>query len=48
MSLLKLALEENLSTLKLLDSEIVELTEGDAHATEIEQVDDYKSDINAA
>ena len=31
-----------------MDSEIVELTEEDALATEIEQADDYKSEIYAA
>ena len=45
---LKLSLEEKLGTLKLLDSEIVELIDGDALATEIEEADDYKSEIYAA
>lgn len=48
LSLLKLALEEKLGTLKLLDSEIVELSEEDALVTEIEQADEYKSDIYGA
>ena len=48
LSQLRLTIEEKLGTLKLLDSEIVELTEEDALATEIEQVDDYKSEIYAA
>ena len=48
LSQLKLTLEEKLGTLKLLDSEIVELTEEDALTTEIEQADDYKSEIYAA
>ena len=48
LSQLKLTLEEKLGTLKLLDSEIVELTEEDALATEIERADDYKSEIYAA
>lgn len=34
-----------LNTLKLLDDEIVELIEEDALTTEIEQVDDFKSEI---
>ena len=42
---LKLTLEEKLGMLKLLDSEIVELTEEDSLNTEIEQADDYKSEI---
>lgn len=44
---LKLTLEEKLGTLKQLDSEIhvVELTEEDDLATEIEQADDYKAEI---
>jgi len=41
LSQLKLTLEEKLGTLKLLDSEIIELTEEDA------QADDHKSEINA-
>ena len=41
---LKLMLEEKLGTLKLLD-EIVELTEEDTLATEIERADDYKRAI---
>ena len=45
---LKLTLEEKLGTLKLLDGEIIDLIEEDALATEIEQADDYKSDIYAA
>ena len=48
LSQLKLTLEEKLTTLKLLDGEIVERTEEDALATEIEQADDYKSKIYAA
>ena len=48
LSQLKLTLEEKLGTLKLLDSEIVELTEEDSLTTEIEQADDYKSEIYAA
>ena len=48
LSQLKLTLEEKLATFKLLDSEIVELTEKDALATEIERADDYKSEIYAA
>ena len=48
LSQLKLTLEEKLTTLKLLDGEIVELTEEDALATEIERADDYKSEIYAA
>ena len=45
---LKFTLEEKLDTLKLLDGEIIDLIEEDALATEIEQADDYKSDIYAA
>ena len=48
LSQLKHTLEEKLATLKLLDGEIVELTEEDALATEIERADDYKSEIYAA
>ena len=48
LSQLKLTLEEKLATLKLLDGEVVELTEEDAIATEIERADDYKSEIYAA
>ena len=48
LSQLKLTLEEKLGTLKLLDGEIVELIDEDALATEIEQADDYKSEIYAA
>ena len=48
LSQLKLTLEEKLTTLKLLDGEIVELTEEDALATEIERADDYNSEIYAA
>ena len=40
LSQLKITLEEKIGTLKLLDSEIVELTEEGALATEIEQADD--------
>lgn len=47
LSQLKLTLEEKLGTLKLLDSKIVELTEEDVLAAEIEQADDYKSGIYA-
>ena len=47
-SQLKLTLEEKLATFKLLDREIVELTEEDALATEIEPADDYKCEIYAA
>ena len=45
---LKLILKEKLDTLKLLDGEIIDLIEEDALATEIEQADDYKSDIHLA
>ena len=48
LSQLKLTLEEKLGTLKLLDGEIVELIEEEALATEIEQADDFKSEIYAA
>ena len=45
---LKLSLQEKLETLKQLDGEIAELTEEDNLATEIEQADNYKSDIYEA
>ena len=45
---MKFTLEEKLDTLKLLDSEIVELTDKDVLATEIEQADHYKSDVYTA
>ena len=45
---LKLTLEEKPGTVKLLDDEIINLIEEDALATEIEQADDYKTDIYAA
>lgn len=48
LSQLELVLEKKLGTLKLLDSQIVELTEEDALATEIERAEEYKSEIYAA
>ena len=44
----KLMLEEKLDTLKTLDGEIVGLTGEDDLETEIQQADDYKSEIFAA
>ena len=47
LSQLKLTLEENLGTLKLLDDDIVELIEEGALATEIEQPDIFRGEIYA-
>ena len=45
LSQLKLTLEEKLTTLKQLDSEIVQLVEEENLAAEIERADDFKSEI---
>ena len=45
LSQLKLSLHEKLETLKLLDSEIVELTPEEGLEDEIEQVDGYKENV---
>ena len=48
LSQLKLSLQEKLETLKLLDGEIVDLTEESHLADEIEQADGFKEHIYAA
>ena len=45
---MKLSLAEKLDTLKLLDGEIVELTEEDDLVNEIEQADGYKESVYQA
>ena len=48
LSQMKLSLQEKLETLKLLDGEIVDLTEESHLADEIEQADGFKERIYAA
>ena len=48
LALLKLSLKEKLETLKLLDSEIVELTPEEELVREIEQADGYKENVYRA
>ena len=48
LALLKLSLKEKLETLKLLDSEIVELTPEEELVREIEQADEYKENVYRA
>ena len=45
LALLKLSLTEKLETLKLLDSEIVELIPEEELVREIEQADEYKENV---
>ena len=45
---LKLSLEEKLSTLRRLDSEILDLTEEDALEDEIQQADEYNARVYSA